>query len=317
MERYRTTLTMLALLVVLGGLALFLNGRNTGTSGAPTPTPTLSIWQDTNPVIAIDVVSGTGKVSVRKDISTTSWMLTQPLQTEADTFAVSSIADTLMSPSATAQYTGTNNLADYGLDKQTMSVTATFSDTKGTKRILLVGKTTFTGADYYVKTADSPTVYVVSNSLIEPLRTWLTTPPVNPPTPTAPPFTVVVTGTRTLTTTSTITDSSTIIAPAPSPSSAKTAPAGVSATIKPDASPPGTGTAMSAPTGSIVPSATGGAPETPRPLASPVGGTPTLMLNATTTITGVSPITNTNTQPGAANPTTPLASPVVSPVKTP
>lgn len=296
MERYRTTIILLALLVVLGGLALFLNNRNTATPGTPTPEPTQYVWQEENQVNAIEVVSGTTRVSLRKDVTTTLWTVTEPVQKEADSFAVSNIADSLKSPQATAQYTDTQDLSGYGLDKPGMSVTATFSDTQGTKRVMTIGTPTFDGSGYYVKLPDSANVYVVSNSIIEPLRTWLTTPPVAPPTATPLPVTVVVTGTSTITGTTVTTSTA---QPASSPPAETTAPAGTVA-----------------PAGTSDPAAT----PSELPEASPAAETPTTSLEATTTISGVSPITNTTTQPGAANPTTPVTSPAVppaSPVATP
>src|SRR5438045_8024078 len=80
-----------------------------------------------------------------------------------------------------------------------MSVTVTFSDTQGTKRTFNVGTSTPDGSGYYVNTAGSNTVYVVSNTTIEPLRTWLTTPPVEQPSPTPIPITVVPASTETST----------------------------------------------------------------------------------------------------------------------
>lgn len=296
MERYRTTLILLALLVALGGLAMFLNNNRGGTpGGTPTATPTQYVWQDENQVIGIEVVSGTNKVTVRKDITTTFWAVTEPVQKDADTFSVSSVADSLKSLEATAQLTDTTNLSAYGLENPGMSVTSTFSDTQGTRRVLLVGDAIFDGSAYYVKTSVTGTVYIVSNQVIEPLRTWLTTPPVAPPTATPFPVTVVVTDTATITGTAGIT---TTLEPATSPAAGTAAPAG-----SPEATPDAVATPSELPE------------------ASPAAGTPGPSLNVTATISGVSPITNTNTQPGAANPTTPVASPVVpsqaSPLATP
>jgi len=295
MERYRTTLILLALLVALGGLAMFLNNRGGTPTGTPTATPAQYVWQDENQVVGIEVVSGTNKVIVRKDITTTFWAVTEPVQKDADTFSVSSVADSLKSLEATAQLTDTTNLAAYGLVNPGMSVTTTFSDTQGTRRVLMVGDATFDGSGYYVKTPVTGTVYIVSNRVIEPLRTWLTTPPVAPPTATPFPATVVVTDTATITGTVGVT---TTLEPATSPAAGTAAPAG-----SPEATPEAVATPSELPE------------------ASPAAGTPGTSLGGTATISGVSPITNTNTQPGAANPTTPVASPVIpapaSPLATP
>ena len=68
MERYRTTIIMAVALIVLVALAFFLTSKNASApTGSPTPTTAKYIWQDTNAVKAIDVVSGTQKVGIAKD----------------------------------------------------------------------------------------------------------------------------------------------------------------------------------------------------------------------------------------------------------
>lgn len=183
MERYRTTIILVAVLVVLGGLAIVLGGKQSPVAtGEPTPTPAQFIWQSDAQVVGIDVVSGTNKVSLTKDVTTTVWSLTAPIQATADPFAVGNIADSLKSLEATSVITGTD-LAQFKLDKPVLTVTATFSDTAHTKRVLQVGAATFNGSTYYAKLPDQPSIYIVSNSVIEPLKSWLETPPKFVPTP--------------------------------------------------------------------------------------------------------------------------------------
>jgi hypothetical protein len=74
-----------------------------------------------------------------------------------------------------------------------MRVTLVMSGTTSTERVLLVGDATPDGSAYYVKTETAPPVYLVSNLTIEPLRTWLNTPPIQQPTATPIPVTVVPT----------------------------------------------------------------------------------------------------------------------------
>ncbi|HEX9989258.1 MAG TPA: DUF4340 domain-containing protein [Chloroflexia bacterium] len=212
MERYRTTIILVIVLLVLAAVAYFMSNRGSTTdSPFPTSVPATYVWQDANQVIGIDVMSGTNTVSVRKDVTTTLWSITAPVQEPADPFNVGNVADLLKDLRAAATITNSANLADFGLDANTMTVAATFSDTQQTKRTLVVGKATFDGANYYAKLQDAPQVYLVSNALIEPVKSWLTTPPINPPTPTPLPITVVPTSPPTpegtITTTVTITSS--------------------------------------------------------------------------------------------------------------
>ena len=183
---------MVALLIVLGGVALYLTNQNKGNSADVTPTPVPSyLWQETAAVQGIDVVSGTQKVSLHKDISTTTWLLTEPVQAEADTFQIENVASSLQSLQATKVATSTTDLAQFGLDTPGMTVTATFSSTTPLTHTIMVGKGNFDQSSYYVKEPSSSDVYLVSTSTIGQLQNWLTSPPVLPPTatpfPTLPP----------------------------------------------------------------------------------------------------------------------------------
>ena len=192
MERYRTTLIMAALLVVLGAVAMFVTNQNKGATPGATPTPVPSyMWEESGIVQGIDIVSGTLRVSLRKDISTTLWMLTEPEPFPADTFQIENVASTLQRIEATKVQTGTTDLAQFGLDKASMTVTVTFSSTTPLTRTINIGASNFDGSSYYVKQPDSPDVYLTSMSPIGIMRNWLTSPPRQAPTPTpfptAPP----------------------------------------------------------------------------------------------------------------------------------
>jgi hypothetical protein len=224
MERYRTTLILGGILIVLAVVAIVLSNNNKGTTtGTPTPTPTVYVWQEPNAVSSIDVVSGTNKVSLVKDASKGTWALTAPVSHPADEFAVGGVADTLQNLQATFSVTDTSDLTQFGLGPSAMAVSLAFSDTQGTKHSFTVGKTTIDGSGYYIQ-ADGKKVYVVPNTTIEPIRSWLTTPPIETPSPTPLAVTVVPP-------TSTPTETAT---PAPG----TTAAPGITATAT---SPPGVG----------------------------------------------------------------------------
>ena len=264
MERYRTTIILVAVLIALGALAFFLtNQQGTGDVAdfsTPTPDPTLLVWQESDQLVGIDVVSGTQRVVLRKDVESASWVIQEPISDTADTFVVSPVADNLQNLRATTVITDAQDLAQFGLDDPSLSVTATFSDTEGTRHTVLIGSATVDGSAYYGKRPDADTVYLIGNVTVEPLRSWLTSPPKAQPTPTPIPITVVPTSEVTPTTAGTAGPTE-----APEPDPATTAP--------------------------------------PEATAEP--GAPT----STVTIEGTSPITNT--APGAANPTTPEATPTV------
>ncbi len=181
----RPTIILVALLLVLGSVAIFLTNQNKGTTPGLTPTPVPSfLWQETSQVQGIDVMSGTAKVSLRKDISTTVWMLTAPEQYPAETFQVDNVASTLQRLEATKVATGTTDLAQYGLDKPGMTVTVTFSSTTPLTHTFMVGSGNFDGTGFYIKQPDSPDVYLSATTPIGTIQNWLATPPKQAPTPT-------------------------------------------------------------------------------------------------------------------------------------
>lgn len=229
MERYRTTLILLGVLIALGALALLLNRGDTDTSAVPTPVPEKYVWQDTNPVIAIDVVSATGRVSVRQEVASTAWHLAEPISDVAEAVVVNSMAGQLQNLIAMEVLTDVEDLSQYDLDDTAFMITATFSDTQQTKRTLEVGGLTIDAGGYYVRQSGGDTVYVVSNVTIEPLRSWLESPPKAPPTPTPLPLvtpTEPITGTTTITGTATVTGTLPITSTSPGSANPTTPDAG-------------------------------------------------------------------------------------------
>ncbi|MFL5733015.1 MAG: DUF4340 domain-containing protein [Chloroflexia bacterium] len=210
MERYRTTIILVAVLLVLAGVAYLLNNKPGTGSGEGVGTPTVDaskyVWQESSAVDSIDVISGTKHVSLRKDITSTIWSLIAPIQGDADAYSVDSEATALQNLQALTVLTSATDLSQYSLDKPAMQVLIRAGGDKPTKHTLLVGTTTIDGAGYYVKESDKAPVYVVSNTTIEPLRSWLDTPPKAQPTATPLPITVVPpTATKSITATGTLT----------------------------------------------------------------------------------------------------------------
>lgn len=191
MERYRTTLILAAALIVLVCAIYFVSGRNQGAAGTPTTTPVAYVWEETNPAVGLTVVSDTQRVVLEKDTTLGSWRILEPVQEPADLFAVSGLADSMQKLQATYTLSEATDLEQYGLTDP-MTVTLEFSGTTVSERTLLIGAPLPDFSAYYVKTPESNRVYAIGNTIVEPLRSWLTTPPVQPPTPTpAPPMTVV------------------------------------------------------------------------------------------------------------------------------
>lgn len=251
MERYRTTILMLAALLVLVAVAFFLNNRAAPTDDASaTPVAEQYVWQETGLLTQLEVVSNTQRTALRQEGDTGVWDIVAPEEALADGFVLRSVAESLTNLLATTMLTETSDLSQFQLDDPQLTVTAVFSATTPVTRTLQIGSATFDGAGYYVKTPDKPSVYVVSNSVIEPLRSWPSTPPKAQPTATPLPMTVVptseaITGTITSTLTvatasvpplATITNSTTITSTNPgaaNPTTPLASPALPTTTISP------------------------------------------------------------------------------------
>jgi hypothetical protein len=185
MERYRTTIIMAAILGVLVIAAFILSGNKGNSTTGATPTPVVTyLWQEDSQVQGIDVVSGTARVSLSRDISTTLWMLTEPEKYPAETFQVDNTANLLQKLEATKITTGTSELAQYGLDKPAMLVTVSFSSTTPLTHTIQVGDANVGATSWYVKQPASPDVWLVKSTVIGAMQNWLVTPPKEPPTPT-------------------------------------------------------------------------------------------------------------------------------------
>src|SRR3954466_12382306 len=107
--KFRTTLLLLGVFVVLGGYVLW-SGRNQGTTAAATPT-----GQDSIPVLhlnpadvsALVVDFGAGR-QVRVERSGADWKLVTPQAAAADTDGVNTAVDALSNLTATRAITPTS-----------------------------------------------------------------------------------------------------------------------------------------------------------------------------------------------------------------
>jgi hypothetical protein len=182
--RYTSTVILAAVFLVLA-LALFFLNQNPEAgvlNPTPTPTPQPVVWDlsgSTAQGVRVDTISQTVAVQIVNN----QWQLTAPTNEPASQFQVGSVADQLKKIQAQRVLTETD-LTKYGLDTPVLTVTLVVSGAAQTTNSLLVGKATIDGGSYYVKAKDKPEIYVLVNSLIEQVRSWITTPPKAEPTPT-------------------------------------------------------------------------------------------------------------------------------------
>jgi hypothetical protein len=183
--RYTGTVIMLGVFLLLA-VALFAltQNQNLGVvNPTATPTPTVTVWDlSAGTTQGLRVDSPTQTVALQ--VVNNQWQLTAPINEPASQFQVGAAADQLKTLQAQRVITSATDLAQYGLDSPVLTVTLVMSGVTPTDNRLLVGDTTIEGGSYYVQVAGKPEVYTVLNTLIEQLRSWLTTPPKAEPTPT-------------------------------------------------------------------------------------------------------------------------------------
>lgn len=197
----RTTIILLVVMVVLGGYVFWSGNNSSGTGvddassslGLDTSmdearTPILSV--NTADIQAIEVTNAEG-TTVSLARAGDSWNLTQPDAEPADAGAVTQVITDLVGLTATRSITETSeDLSAYGLDKPAYEVI--LSGENGELARLRLGGANPNGSATYVQRDTEPTIYLVSNFILDGVRNWITTPPVKPtpvPTPTEAPAT--------------------------------------------------------------------------------------------------------------------------------
>lgn len=212
--RYRNTLIMVGVLVVLVVVAVLLLGNP-----APTNAPgTGHVWSYANETVTdINMSQDNGKHTevLLKDGNWSVITGTQILP--ANQAQVTSAANLLLQLQGDPVARGNTALKDYGLDPPRTTITVTFQS--GKTATLLVGATLQTNSSqYYVADKAQPDkVFTNGDQTVTTLLAWFTAPPLPQPTPTplplAPtntPAPSVITGTATLTGTGTLTTTSPI-----------------------------------------------------------------------------------------------------------
>ena len=181
----RTTLVLLALLILVAGGVYFIEFRKPGGEAAATPTATSSMLFNNltapaiNGITVHDTISNT-QVSATRDVSGT-WWLTSPVAQPADPATMSSVASQLSTIYVQRVLTPTGSLAEYGLVTPTLSVQI---DSVSGPLSFVIGDMTPSQGAYYVQKAGDTHVYLVDTSLVGDLRNVVDKPPVAvPPTP--------------------------------------------------------------------------------------------------------------------------------------
>jgi hypothetical protein len=175
----RTTLVLLALLILVGIAVYFIEFRQPAGGAVATPNAAGSTMLLTltapaiNSITVRDTVSNT-QVSVTRDVSGT-WWLTGPVKGPADPTTMNSMASQLSSIYVQRTLTPTGSLGEYGLLTPTLSVQI---DLASGSLSFVVGDMTPSQGAYYVQKPGDTHVYLVEAGLVDGLRKLAQEPPV-------------------------------------------------------------------------------------------------------------------------------------------
>ena len=159
-KRSKKLLIMLcALVVVIGGvllIKLFVKEDNTQDTSVP-----LNIIGEDNEIASLEWVYESEDIKLTKTGDT--WAYAEDSSYPLDQTIPKSMADYLSGLTASNAYEKTDELSSYGLSEPAITITVGLSD--GTSKQLLVGSMNDITDEYYVKLADSDTVYLVDSSI--------------------------------------------------------------------------------------------------------------------------------------------------------
>jgi len=181
----RSTWIMLVIFLALVGIFLYLNQREETTSEEGESTPTVApveyLLTETDGLpSSIEIESDSGdKVRIERNESG-EWILTQPIETDANQGSAQAAASQLTSLRIVSRPEVAP--ADAGLIQPSYEMTVEL--TSGTVKKVRIGDLTPTESGYYTNVDDSNEVLIISKTGLDSLLILLTSPPyVNTPTP--------------------------------------------------------------------------------------------------------------------------------------
>ncbi|HEX2912032.1 MAG TPA: DUF4340 domain-containing protein [Chloroflexia bacterium] len=206
MRRYVGPLIALVIFVVLLIIVLVTQNNGNSTPAAASATPTTSAADKDLQILnlaandtinQLEIKMGSQSITLKQDNN--NWKEVAPTARDLDSGVISDTINQLAALKGNtlipADKAGT--LANFGLDKPTMTVTITTAKS-GTKE-LDFGAANQATNNYYVKLANDPKVWTVNSFYYTTLQGWLSNPPTPAPTiaPTGNPQTPLPTLTPT------------------------------------------------------------------------------------------------------------------------
>lgn len=191
----KVTVGLLAILLALGAYVYF--GPTPPPSapaaisgpGASIPTqkpadPALQLWMlDENQIQTVSVQRGAQTAGVQR--AGEEWIIT-PSGQPADRLRVNSVIFRLANVRATYRVENATNDAEFGLAAPALTATIGLAD--GSNQSLMIGQKAPAESGTYVRKAGDPSVYLLSNALVQDLERLVTEPPIPAsPTPLASP----------------------------------------------------------------------------------------------------------------------------------
>jgi len=184
----RSTIVALLVLLVLVGLAYYLQGPGKKAAVEATPTQSSQFLFSFNSEITRLSISkpGANSVEMSKDPQG-DWKLINPSTEATDSSQIQSAVTQLMSLRSSANLDMAPSLDSAGLSVPSYTVIITLAD--GSQEVINVGKETPTKGNYYIQIGNKG-IFIVNKYSLDPLLKFVDSPPIIPsptPTETTPP----------------------------------------------------------------------------------------------------------------------------------
>ncbi|MEJ2709139.1 MAG: hypothetical protein P8074_16115 [Anaerolineales bacterium] len=183
----RNTWIILAVFVVLVGVAWYLqrNGGSTEAQATSTPQPVLLAGIDSSQISELKIQDNQGATVVLEQPTAGDWKLVEPQAEATDVAKVQSAVDQLLAVNVLDQIATPPPAEATGLDQPVHTISLQLQD--GRQIDVNVGSATPIENGYYVQ-IDQGSIYVVRQFGIDGIVGLLEDPPIQPtPTPTTPP----------------------------------------------------------------------------------------------------------------------------------
>ena len=200
--RFRNTIILLLVFIVLGGYTYFFEVKGNKAAEESTTGAKIAVWDIEPPQVKeLDVSGPDGRTRLIRE-GTGPWYLVDlstQTQAPADDARVDRVIETVAYMRATRVFTNTTDLKEYGLADPAWRADLHLQN--GEVKTLEWGDKTPQGFSYYVKKDKEDAVYIIASYVIEDLERLVREPAYPPtPTPTSSPTakaspTAVATGT--------------------------------------------------------------------------------------------------------------------------